>query len=71
MGGHTFVNEKAVHIVEKNKNIAVNFETKDEGDLSYMHLRLINRTNIQSEIIDKSTIISTRIMIKTNLENMY
>ena len=59
MGGPTFVNKKVVHIVQKkSNNIAVNFETKDEGDLLYAFE--INRTNIQSEVIDKSAIISTQ-----------
>jgi len=40
MGGPTFVNEKVVHILE-NKNVVLNFETKDEGDFCYMHLKSI------------------------------
>ena len=47
MGGPTFVNEKVVHILEKN-NIAVNFETKD-GDFCYMHLKsIVQISNLKS-----------------------
>ena len=58
MGGPTFVNEKVVHKLEK-KNVVLNFETKVRRTLSLYAFKLI-LTNIQSEIIDKSTIISTR-----------
>ena len=54
MGGPTFVHEKVVHILEKKYIIVLNFEKKCDGDY-YLIL-----TNIQSELIDKSTIISTR-----------
>ena len=58
MGGPTFVNEKVVHILEKN-NIVLNFETKVRQRLSLYAIKLI-LTNIQSEIIGISAIISTR-----------
>jgi len=58
VGGPTFVNEKLVHIREKN-NIVLTFETKEQRRLSLYAFKLI-LTNIQSELIDKSTIISTR-----------
>jgi len=58
MGGPTFVNEKVVHILEKN-NIVLNFATKEQRRLLLYAFKLIF-TNIQSEVIDKSTIISTR-----------
>ena len=58
MGGPAFVNEKVVHILEKN-NIVLNFETKEQRRLLLYAFKLI-LTNIQSEVIDKSTIISTR-----------
>ena len=53
MGGPTFVNEKVVHILEKN-NIVLNFETKEQRRLLLYAFKLI-LTNIQSELIDKST----------------
>jgi len=40
--------------------MAVNFETKDEGDFCYYYAFEINHSNIQSEVIDKSAIISTQ-----------
>ena len=57
MGVPTFVNEKVVHKLEKN-NVVLNFETKVRQTLSLYAFKLI-LTNIQSEIIDKSVIIST------------
>ena len=59
MGGSTFVNEKVVHKHEKKNNIVLNFETKEQRRLLLSAFKLIF-TNIQSELIDKSTIISTR-----------
>ena len=51
MGGPTFVNEKVIHIVEKKiNNIAVNFETKDEGDFCYMHLKSITQISNQRSL---------------------
>ena len=38
MGGPTFVNEKVVHILEKQNNIILNFVTKCDGDYYYVHL---------------------------------
>ena len=58
MGSPTFVNEKLVHIREKN-NIVLTFETKEQRRLLLYAFKLI-LTNIQSKLIDKSTIISTR-----------
>ena len=58
MGGPTFVNEKLVHVREKN-NMVLTFETKEQRRLSLYAFKWI-LTNIQSELIDKSTIISTR-----------
>jgi len=55
MGGVTFVNEKVVHILEKN-NIVLNFERKVQRRLFLYAFKLI-LTNIHSEIIDKSAII--------------
>ena len=37
MGGPTFINEKVVHILEKNI-IVLNFEQKCDGDYYYKHL---------------------------------
>ena len=59
MGGTTFVNEKVVHILEKQNNIMLNFETKVRRRLLLYAFKL-SLTNIQSELIDKSSIISTR-----------
>ena len=59
MGGPTFVNEKVVHILEKQNNIMLNFETKVRRRLLLYAFNFI-LTNIQSELIDKSAIISTR-----------
>ena len=59
MGDPTFVNEKVVHKLEKKNNIVLNFETKEQRRLLLSAFKLIF-TNIQSELIDKSTIISTR-----------
>ena len=48
MGSPTFVNEKVVHIFEKN-NIVLNFETKDEGDFCYIHVKSIAQvSNLRS-----------------------
>ena len=58
MGGPTFANEKVVHILEKN-NLVLNFETKVRRRLLLYAFKFIP-TNIQSEIIDKSAIISTQ-----------
>ena len=58
MGGPTVVNEKVVHILEKNI-IMLHFEQQCNGHYQLYAYKLI-LTNIQSEIIDKSTIISTR-----------
>ena len=58
MGGPTFSNEKVVHILEKN-NIVLNFETKVRRRLLLYAFKFI-LTNIQSEVIDKSAIISTQ-----------
>ena len=57
MGGPTFLNEK-VSINSKKNNVVLNFETKVRQTLSLYAFKLI-LTNIQSEIIDKSVIIST------------
>jgi len=57
MGGPTFVNEKVV-LKLKKKNVVLNFETKVRWTLSLYAFKL-TLTNIQSEIIDKSAIIST------------
>ena len=43
----------------KKNNVVLNFETKEQRRLSLYAFKLI-LTNIQSELIDKSTIISTR-----------
>ena len=43
----------------RKNNIVLNFETKEQQRLLLYAFKLI-LTNIQSEIIDKSTIISTR-----------
>ena len=59
MGDPTFVNEKVVHILEKENNIMLNFETKVRQRLLLYAFKLI-LTNIQSELIDKSAIISTQ-----------
>ena len=59
MGDPTFVNEKVVHILEKENNIMLNFETKVHQRLLLYAFKLI-LTNIQSELIDKSAIISTQ-----------
>ena len=58
MGGPTFVNEKVVHVLEIN-NIVLNFETKVRRRLLLYAFKFI-LTNIQSELIDKSTIIFTQ-----------
>ena len=58
MGGPTFVNEKLIHILEKN-NIVLNFETNVRRRLLLYAFKLI-LTNIQSELFDKSTNISTQ-----------
>ena len=58
MGGPTFANEKVVHILEKN-NLVLNFETKVRRRLLLYAFKFIP-TNIQSEVIDKSAIISTQ-----------
>jgi len=48
-------------LLRKINNIAVNFKRKDEGDYNVLLYTLENNpTNIQSEVIDKSTIISTQ-----------
>jgi len=57
MGSPTFVNEKVVHILKKN-NIVLNFKTKEQQRLLLYAFKLI-LTNNQSELIDKSAIIST------------
>ena len=59
MGGPTFVNEEVVHILEKQNNTVLNFETKVRRRLLLYAFKLI-LTNIQSELIDKSAIISTQ-----------
>ena len=58
MGGPTFVNEKVVHILEKQNNIILKFETKCDGDYYYAFKLIL--TNIQSELIDKSALISAQ-----------
>jgi len=58
MGGPTFSNEKVVHILEKH-NLMLNFETKVRRRLLLYAFKFI-LTNIQSEVIDKSAIISTQ-----------
>jgi len=57
MGGPTFVNEKVVHKLEKN-NVVPNFERKAKQTITIAFKLIL--TNIEYEIIDKSTIISTR-----------
>ena len=59
MGGPTFVNEKLVHILEKNTYIVLNFELKVRRRLLLYAFKLI-LTNIQSELNEKSAIISTQ-----------
>ena len=59
MGGPTFVNEQVVHILEKQSNIVLNFDTKEQRRLLLYALKWI-LTNIQSELINKSAIISTQ-----------
>ena len=58
MGGPTFANERVVHILEKN-NIVLNCETKVRRRLLLYAFKFI-LTNIESELIDKSAIISTQ-----------
>jgi len=58
LGGPTFVNEKVVHTLQKKNNVLPNFKTKVRR-ISLWAFKLI-LTNIHSEMIVKSTIISTR-----------
>ena len=58
MGSPNFANEKVVHKLEKKNNVVLKFETKVRRTLSLYAFKLI-LTNIQSEIIDKSAIVST------------